>query len=241
MIGRVPYALSLQCQVRNMSSEMYCLLAHTLCIRFPATPVHCWSDHAIAPNSLPLTHTVIFFEYVVVDSKRFYTSWTVSWNRSSLVHVVIPGPFPKDTYSEVVKILQIDQDFWNTGHLLWVARVQWLKPWDRERDNIWDDSWVPGLHPVNSDPYSIVLHPSAHVNVCLWALEEYQGQDADFSAFINPEWINGHLTMTMVSIGQNRTKVWATVGLAKVRILHIATDLIYDLRLWWFSYSTIGN
>src|SRR6266576_1864279 len=99
-----------------MSSETYRLLAHTICVRYPATPVHCRSVHAVTPNSLPLDHTAIFFEYVVVDGKRFYASLTVGWNKSSLVHVIIPGPFPVDAYGEVLKILQIDQDFRNMGH-----------------------------------------------------------------------------------------------------------------------------
>jgi len=139
MIGGITYSLGPQCQIRNMSSETYHLLAHTICSRYPATPVHCRSDHTVTPNSLPLTHTAIFFEYVVVNGKRYYASRTVGWNTSSLVHVVIPGPFPKDAYGEVLEILQIDQDFRNTGRPLWLARIRWLKPWCGERDRIWDD------------------------------------------------------------------------------------------------------
>ena len=78
---------------------------------------------------------------------------------------------------------------------------------------------------------SIISRPSADVNVRLWDLGEYQGQEAGFPAFIDPDWIKGHLAMTTVSIGQSRTKVWATIGLAKVRILHMTSDLIYDLCL----------
>jgi hypothetical protein len=37
--------------------------------------------------------------------------------------------------------------------------------------------------------------------------------------------------MTTVSIGQDRTKVWATVELAKVRFLYMASDRNYDLCL----------
>jgi hypothetical protein len=86
-------------------------------------------------------------------------------------------------------------------------------------------------HPLFVDN-SIVLRPSADVNVHLWDLGEYQDQDAaGFPAFIDPDWIKGQLAMTTVSIGQNRTKVWATIDLAKVRILYIASDLNYDLCL----------
>ena len=139
MIGGVTYGLAPRRQIKNMSSETYRLLAHTICVRYPATPVHCRSDHAATPNSLPLMHTALFFDYVVVNGKQFYASQTVGWNKSSLVHVIIPGPFLKDAYGEILEILQVDQDFRNTGHPLWLARVRWLKPWCGERDPIWDD------------------------------------------------------------------------------------------------------
>jgi hypothetical protein len=69
------------------------------------------------------------------------------------------------------------------------------------------------------------------VNVHLWELAEYQDQDAGLPAFIDPEWIKGQVAMTTVSIGENRTKVWATVDLAKVRILYMPCYLFVDLRL----------
>jgi hypothetical protein len=60
---------------------------------------------------------------------------------------------------------------------------------------------------------------SKAVNVCLWELGEYQDHDAQLLHLIHPRWINGQLARTMVSIGSTRTKVWATVDLAKVREL----------------------
>jgi hypothetical protein len=139
LIAGIPYALSPRHQARKLSSETYRLLAHSISTRYPETPVHCRSDRAVLPNSLPLEHTAIFFEYVVVNSKRFYASRTVGWNKSSLVHVLIPGPTPKDAYGEVLEILQINQDFRNIGHPLWLAQVRWFKPWHGERDQIWDN------------------------------------------------------------------------------------------------------
>jgi len=57
---------------------------------------------------------------------------------------------------------------------------------------------------------------STEVGVCLWELREHQVPDTIFPGLINPEWIVGQLAPTMVSIGQDRVKVWATVELAKV-------------------------
>jgi len=85
--------------------------------------------------------------------------------------------------------------------------------------------------PFIDNSFISLSHPSTEVNVCLWDLGEYQEQHADFPTFINPDWIKGHLVITMVSIGQNRTKLWATVDLVKVHILHTANNLNYDLHL----------
>ena len=58
---------------------------------------------------------------------------------------------------------------------------------------------------------------STEVGVYLQELGEHRVPDTLFPGLINPEWIAGQLVLTMVSIGQNRVKVWATVELAKVR------------------------
>ena len=57
---------------------------------------------------------------------------------------------------------------------------------------------------------------SEAVNVRLWELGEYRDHDARLPHLIDPRWINGQLARTTVSIGSTRTKVWATVDLAKV-------------------------
>lgn len=87
----------------------------------------------------------------------------------------------------------------------------------------------PAYHLLTTSASSINLYSSADVNVCLWDLGEYQDHDTVFPSFIDPDWIRGQLAMTMVSIGQNKTKVWATIELAKVCILYMPSDLNTDL------------
>jgi hypothetical protein len=137
--GGVPYALSLQHQMKSLSLDTYHLLADTICLRFPSTPVHCCSDHTVFPNSLPLDHTAIFFEYVIVDGKRYYTSHMTGCNKSSFIHVVIPGPFLMNAYGEILEIFQFDQDFRQTGCLVWFAHIRWFKSWSGEREGVWDN------------------------------------------------------------------------------------------------------
>ena len=89
---------------------------------------------------------------------------------------------------------------------------------------------MPRLPFVDS---SVISHPtgSTDINVCLWDLGEYQDQAVGFSGLIDPDWIKEQLAMTMISIGQNRTKVWAKIDLAKVCILYMASNLKYNLCL----------
>ena len=89
---------------------------------------------------------------------------------------------------------------------------------------------MPRLPFVDS---SVISYPtgSTDVNVCLWDLGEYQDQAVGFPGLIDLDWIKGQLVMTTVSIGQNRTKVWATIDLAKVCILYMASNPKYDLCL----------
>ena len=121
-----------------MSSDTYRLLADEICLRYPLTPIHCRSDAAAASNSLLLDRKAIFFEYVVINGKRYYASWTVGWNKSSFVRVLIPRVSPVTAYGELLEIFQFSQNFGQTDCPLWLARVRWLTPWDGERDSIWD-------------------------------------------------------------------------------------------------------
>lgn len=56
---------------------------------------------------------------------------------------------------------------------------------------------------------------SASIKVQLWKLGEYRNE-TQLPYLIDPDWIISQLGMSVVSIGRERTKVWATVDLAKV-------------------------
>lgn len=65
---------------------------------------------------------------------------------------------------------------------------------------------------------------STIVNVYLWKLEEYQNYNISYLTLIDSNWINRQLALTTVSIGENKSKVWATVDLAKVSTLYITCN-----------------
>ena len=87
----ITYSLSPRCQMKIMSSDTYRVLAHTLCLHFPMTLVHCRHAQSILPNSAPLVDQATFFNYVVLNGKQFYASRTIGSNRLVLVHVLLPG------------------------------------------------------------------------------------------------------------------------------------------------------
>lgn len=158
LTGSVPYAFSPRHHTKNMSSDTYRFVANTICSRFPSTPVHCRSDNPVHPNSLPLERTAVFFDYVVVDGKRYHASRTVGCNRSSFVHVLIPGPCPVDAYGELLEVFQFNQDFRHIGSSIQLAHVRWFRPWTEERECIWDD--LCASHPSHYS-FSDYLHTTA--------------------------------------------------------------------------------
>jgi hypothetical protein len=122
-----------------MSSDSYRLLAETIRDRFPSTPVHCRSERPILPHSLPLERTATFFEYVVIEGKRYHASRTVGANKSSFAHVLIPAPSPFNAYGEILEIFQVNQPLQQCDRPLRFVRMRWFKPWSSEREEIWDD------------------------------------------------------------------------------------------------------
>jgi hypothetical protein len=133
------YGLSPRRHTENMSTDMYRLLAEIISHRFPLTPVHCRSVRSALPHSLPLERTATFFEYVIIEGKRYHASRTVGTNKSSFAHVLIPGPSLVNAYGEILEIFQVNQPLQQKDRPLWFVQMRWFKPWSGEREEIWDD------------------------------------------------------------------------------------------------------
>jgi len=117
-----------------MTLETCRLLAKTICLHSPLTPVHCRLDPPIVPHSIPLNRKATFFDYVMIEGKRYHASRTVGYNSSSLVHAVIPnshghGEQRRNGYGEILEVFQLDQDIHFEGQSMWFARMHWFKPW----------------------------------------------------------------------------------------------------------------
>jgi hypothetical protein len=137
--GLTPYSFSPRHQTSDLSWDTYRHLVDTISFRFPHSPVHCRADRVVAHNSIPLERSTVFFEYVIIDGKRYYASNTTGCNRSSLVHICLPGSAPNDAYGEILEIFQVSQHLRKVGHPLSFARVHWFKGWLGERDILWDE------------------------------------------------------------------------------------------------------
>ena len=59
---------------------------------------------------------------------------------------------------------------------------------------------------------------SPALGVRLWELGEYQTLESQLPSLVDLDWIGNLLALTVVSVGEDRRKVWATVDLAKVCI-----------------------
>lgn len=138
-VGYVAYGFSPRHHKDNMSTDTYRLIAENICFQFPMAPVHCRSDRPISSTSLPLNRSATFFEYVVVEGKRYHASRTTGTNKSSFAHVVIPGSSPTDAYGEVMEVIQVNHRFQQRDRPLWFVQMRWFKPWTGEREQLWDD------------------------------------------------------------------------------------------------------
>ncbi|KAF8431526.1 hypothetical protein L210DRAFT_3415850, partial [Boletus edulis BED1] len=134
------YQLSPRHHTKALPSDSYRFLVQTLCFRFPKTPVHCRHQIPLVPNSTPLSYNATFFNYVIVNGKHYYASHTIGSNRSSLVHVIIPGTPPTHVFGEVLEIFQIDQPLDNNqARSLWFAHTRWFMSWRGDLDSVWAD------------------------------------------------------------------------------------------------------
>jgi hypothetical protein len=140
-VAGLTYALSPRHHVKELSSESYRLLAHTLCVRYPLMPIHCRYDQPRIAHSMPLNTTATFFDYVIVDGKRFCALRSVGTNHSSLARVAILGAnghgSELDAWGEILEVLQIEQNFHDKQRVLWFAWMRWFRPLRQCGDNLW--------------------------------------------------------------------------------------------------------
>jgi|ERR1700722_14543214 len=134
------YQLSSRCEDRLMTTGLYRELAKTLTSQNPATPYHCQSERPTNANSIPLDRRATFYDYVILNGARFYSSHAVSSNRASLVEVNFVDPDINEAFrrcGELLEIFRFDQG--PGGSPVWFGQMRWFREWDGERELVWDD------------------------------------------------------------------------------------------------------
>ena len=124
-----------------MSQETYHKLAWTLSIKYPDFPVHCQSQRPLNPQSVPLDQKATFYDYVVINGKRYYASSAVGSRQASLVEINVNGnTIPPATLKcgELLEILQVDNLLSRNGHPIWLGRMRWFKEWTLPWEAVWD-------------------------------------------------------------------------------------------------------
>ncbi|KIN93527.1 hypothetical protein M404DRAFT_36018 [Pisolithus tinctorius Marx 270] len=112
-----------------------------------------------------------------------------------LNEISMDGQLPIHVYSEILEIFQVDQHLLDGKHSLWLAWMRWFKPYEGNQVTIWDKFSTLGVR--------------------LWELGEYQEQESPLPSLVDLDWIKNLVAMTIVTLGENQQKVWATVDLAK--------------------------
>ncbi|KAL4071542.1 hypothetical protein V8B97DRAFT_2023703 [Scleroderma yunnanense] len=82
-------------------------------------------------HSITLDCTAMFFDYVIVDGKKYHASHAMGSRNLSLVCVVIlwkDGQPPVNTFGEILEIFRFDQDIQYQGQLMYFVHIEHI--WD---------------------------------------------------------------------------------------------------------------
>ncbi|KAI0676009.1 hypothetical protein C8Q78DRAFT_1150337 [Trametes maxima] len=198
-----PYTMSIRRETRTMSSQTYRDLLVHLRKLHPHWHLHSLIGKPRHPESVPLTTTAQFYDYVSLGGRRYYASNEANTKRSSLVEIYTPGPEPADASplstpsthcGELEEIFEFRQS--STTPPFWFGRIRWFCEWTGAREPVWANS--------------------LHLGVRLWCIEEYDhGRDT----IIPLTDIKGYVALQTVTVGTTDVKVWATVPLDNVSTL----------------------
>jgi hypothetical protein len=135
--AKLAYQFSPHSKVGLMTDETYHQLSGALTKHFPDVRVHCISDPAPHPDSIPLNTQATFYNYVVVDGRRYYASSRARSNRSSLIQAAIPtGTGISLHCGELLEIFKFQQCA--DGTELWFGHVRWFTTYRGTPEPIWE-------------------------------------------------------------------------------------------------------
>lgn len=125
-----------------MSSETYSLLVDQLNIMFTSDGMSFYSriQARPTPQSIAVELNARFYDYVILNGRRFHASSNANTPALSLVEVHVPslnGDLRKE-YGELVEILAYDQ--LPGQRQVWLGRVRWFSRWEGQLPPSWQSS-----------------------------------------------------------------------------------------------------
>ncbi|KZT18076.1 hypothetical protein NEOLEDRAFT_1081034 [Neolentinus lepideus HHB14362 ss-1] len=93
-------------------------------------------------RSIPLEDSAIFYDYVVLNGKRYHASEATGMHRTSMVEVDLKrdNGSIRTEYGELLEIFEYDQK--TLGGPIWLGRIRWFVPWTGARDPVWSTLYV---------------------------------------------------------------------------------------------------
>ncbi|KAI0093118.1 hypothetical protein BDY19DRAFT_902918 [Irpex rosettiformis] len=187
------YELSKRQKTADLDSDAYAALLHYFQVQNPTWHLHSRFQRPQFSDSMPLTRTVIFFDYVSLKGQRFYAE-NLSGNRSASIVSANVSWSTTPACGTLLDIFQFQQRA--DIPAIWLARVRWFKKWQGPSEDVWK--------------------MYQRLDVRLWQLKEYLGPQ-EASEIIEVTQLHSLLGMQTVTVGDLDAKVWATVSHDHVR------------------------
>jgi hypothetical protein len=200
----IKFRLSSRLEQQAMSPDLYVIVLTHLRTQNPHLKIH--SHIALMPDLLskPLLSQARFFDFVIVNNKRYLASTRTTKHQETLV-TVQTSDLGQTWVGQLEYIFCIDQVGIGCHHF---GRVRWLVPVTVPQDTIWNQLCViPVLYDVVlADVHSMGLH------VHLWKPDVFIANNEDGpSPLIDLTDISSHVVQSTAAIGSEI--FWATIPL----------------------------
>jgi hypothetical protein len=123
-VDGIAYSLSPRFTSTQMTSEMYHLVLRYLSALYPAANLRSLNHPSPAPGSVPLPNAAWFFDYVVLQGRRYSSSSRTTNRANSMVQAFVSDR--GDTcVGELINIIHIEV---NEDHKYVLGHFRWLHP-----------------------------------------------------------------------------------------------------------------